>query len=380
MSEPKERLKTSPICILDVDSKIRQEFKDETKSISDHEQRIEDMNKILVSGDLSLRTRNNLTANIEETRRKVTSISTNERFNFYVSDTAEFVNSYKNILREPVKMNFMGAVVTSNKETERDKLTANYLEVASKYMSPTVKKELEFVSTAPPKIECNNCQNKKNFDVDGNVYVCTGCGAQQTILLHTSSYKDVDRVNISTKYSYDRKVHFRDCINQYQGKQNTTIEQKIYDDLEAEFDKHQLLVKSTSRKERFQNIEKRHIIMFLKQLEYGVKHNENVNLIYASFTGKTLDDISHLESLLLEDFDLLTDLYDKKTRDGTIKIDRKSFINKHHVLYQLLHRHRHPCKKEDFPPLKTLESQLLHDDVCSVLFAELGWNYIPFLS
>ena len=60
--------------------------------------------------------------------------------------------------------------------------------------------------------------NKKLFDViDNSVYICLLCGSQQEVILHTSSYKDIDRINISSKYTYDRKVHFRDCINQYQG-------------------------------------------------------------------------------------------------------------------------------------------------------------------
>ena len=50
-----------------------------------------------------------------------------------------------------------------------------------------------------------------------------------------SSYKDVERVNMATikitKYTYDRKIHFRDCINQFQGKQNATIDKKVYDKL-----------------------------------------------------------------------------------------------------------------------------------------------------
>ena len=43
------------------------------------------------------------------------------------------------------------------------------------------------------------------------------CGITKEIFCYTSSYKDTERANISSKYMYDRKVHFRDCINQYQG-------------------------------------------------------------------------------------------------------------------------------------------------------------------
>jgi hypothetical protein len=171
---------------------------------------------------------------------------------------------------------------------------------------------------------------------------------------------------------YDRKIHFRDCINQYQGKQNSTINQKVYDDLEKQFELHHLLVgdKSTPKNIRFSNIKKEHISIFLKELEY-TKHYENINLIHYNITGNKPDDIGYLEDKLLEDFDILTELYDKKFKH----IDRKNFINTQYVLYQLLLRHKHPCNKNDFSILKTIDRKTFHDDIMKDLFIDLGWNF-----
>lgn len=115
--------------------------------------------------------------------------------------------------------------------------------------------------------------------------------------------------------------------------------------------------------------------MFLKELGYN-KHYENINLIYYNFTGIKPDDISHLEDELLNDFDELTTLYDKKFRDN---INRVNFINTHHILYQLLCRHKHPCKKEDFSILKTIDRQVFHDIVMEELFVDLGWPYVRLI-
>lgn len=202
------------------------------------------------------------------------------------------------------------------------------------------------------------------------------CGSQQEVFFYTSSYKDIDRVNISAKYTYDRKVHFRDCINQYQGKQNSTIDQKVYDDLEDQFIKHHLLSgnKNTSKEIRFKKIDKDHIQLFLKELGY-CKHYENVNLIHYNLTGIKPDDISYLEDKLLEDFDALTELYDRKYKH---KIERKNFINTQYVLYQLLARHKHKCRKEDFTILKTIDRKSFHDSITQDLFSCLGYNHVPF--
>ena len=57
------------------------------------------------------------------------------------------------------------------------------------------------------------------------------------------------------------------------------------------------------------------------------------------------------------------------------KIDRKSFINVQYVLFQLLRRHKYPCKREDFNILKTLDRKAFHDDIMKELFEELNWNF-----
>jgi hypothetical protein len=166
-------------------------------------------------------------------------------------------------------------------------------------------------------------------------------------------------------------------MNQYQGKQNSTIDEKIYGDLEIQFDLHGLLVgdKNTPKKQRFENITKEHILLFLKETGH-TKHYEDVVLIYHKMTGKKVDDISHLENQLMEDFDKISNLYDKRFK-FTGKIDRKSFINTQYVLFQLLRRHKYNCKKEDFNMLKTLDRKAFHDEIVRELFEALGFNFTP---
>ena len=62
----------------------------------------------------------------------------------------------------------------------------------------------------------------------------------------------------------------------------------------------------------------------------------------------------------------------------TMNINRKNFINTQYVLYQLLLRHKHSCKKEDFIILKTIDRKYFHDEICKSLFEHLGWNFSPF--
>ena len=367
----------SQLDILSIDAKIKQKFKEEDGKLPEYREKLCDLEKTMSGGNkekLSYRAYRNLQSNITELKEHIYQIYMSEKLNFYIAKTGHLLEKYKNILQTPVKLTFIGKATRDNKE--KHNIISEYLEIAQQYTEIEI--EPSVISIRDIQVICNNCSNKKLFDIiDNSIYICLICGAQQEILVHTSSYKDIDRINISAKYTYDRKVHFRDSINQYQGKQNSTIDSKVFSQLLDQFEKHHLLTgnKYTSKEIRCAKITKEHIHIFLKELEYN-KHYENVNLIHYQITGIKLDDISYLEDKLLDDFDTLVDLYDKKFKNKP-GFDRKNFINTQYVLYQLLLKYKHPCKKEDFTILKTVDRKSFHDDVTKILFEELGWNMSP---
>jgi hypothetical protein len=354
--------------ILHIDHKIRVGFEEEMKKLPSFINRLEELEKTAKNSNIPVRTRIDLEKNIADLRETIERISSNRDLNFYISETIELIQKYKQILKTPIKLFFTGK--NKQEDNEKNSIIQKYLEIAQKYHKIRLKQtEKKF------KMTCDSCPNKKDFIIEENAYICVECGSQQEKIEHTTSYKDVDRVNISTKYTYDRKVHFRDCINQYQGKQNCTIDQKVYDDLEDIFGRHHLLVgdKTTKKEIRFGKITKEHILMFLKELAYS-KHYENVTLIHYNLTGKKPDDISHLEDKLLSDFDILVETYDKLFKN---KVSRVNFISTQYVLYQLLQKYHHPCRKEDFVILKTMDRKSFHDFICRDLFTYLGWSFKP---
>lgn len=356
--------------ILTIDSKIRLSFAEEEEKLPMYKTHLLELERSSNSDLITGRARNELHKNISELREKIEQIEKKSGIYFYTIETAEILERYKNILKTPQKLTFMGKKTENN--SEKSAIIQEFLKVAQKYykVNLTLKEKR-------CNLECDNCSNKSNFILEENSSICTECGSQQDVLQHTTSYKDVDRVNISGKYTYDRKVHFRDCINQYQGKQNCSIEQKVYTDLEDAFDRHHLLVgdSNTPRIVRFAKITKEHVLMFLKELGYP-KHYENVILIHANMTGKKPDDISHLEDRLLADFDTLVETYDKHFKN---KVERVNFISTQYVLYQLLQKYKHPCRKEDFVILKTMDRKSFHNNICQELFQLVNWSFYPIL-
>lgn len=361
----------SQLDILSIDANIKEEFKLEFRKLPQYTEKLQDLTRTSSIKTLSTRASKNLQKNIQELTKKIENLSSHTQLNFYINETAVLIERYKIILQTPVKLSFTGKVSSNNEH--KNAIIQDYLKIAVKYSD---------IKMLPPLqttvVVCNNCPNRRLFEIiDNSIYICILCGAQQEILLHTSSYKDIDRINITAKYTYDRKIHFRDCINQYQGKQNSTIDPIVYEKLLEQFRKHHLLVgtSNTHKEERCKNITKEHIHLFLKELEY-TKHYENVNLIHYQISGKKPDDISYLDDRLLDDFDLLTDLYDRKFKNKN-GFERKNFINTQYVLYQFLLRYHHPCKKEDFTILKTVDRKSFHDDIAKTCFELLGWNHTP---
>ena len=362
--------------ILSIHTNILTKFEEDSKNLEPAKARLKELELTAKIQNLPHRSRNELQQNILNLKHYIWKLETNQDKNFYISETVELLEKYKNILKTPMKISFVGSIKNASDSKEKDDLILKYLKIASKYTNINFKQP-EKVFSNYLKIECENCSNKKDFIVDDNFYICSECGAQQEVLQYTSSYKDSDRVNISAKYTYDRKVHFRDCINQYQGKQNCTIDQKVYDDLEEILSRHHLLIgdKNTKKEIRFSKITREHIMMFLKELGYS-KHYENLILIHYNLTGKKPDDISHLEDKLMHDFDLLVETYDKHFKN---KVERVNFISTQYVLYQLLLKHKHPCRKEDFVILKTMDRKTFHDTIMKELCSHLGWNFTPLV-
>src|SRR5690606_36346276 len=73
-------------------------------------------------------------------------------------------------------------------------------------------------------IICSICKHNKFDVINDTTHICRNCGNQKDIFNVSPSYKDTSRMNTSSRYMYKRCIHFKDCINQYQGKQNVNID------------------------------------------------------------------------------------------------------------------------------------------------------------
>jgi hypothetical protein len=277
---------------------------------------------------------------------------------FYTMDFSELMERHRDLGKNQPKKNFMEK--RKNPTSFLEDKTISYIKILKKYNieHEDVEKMMngnssggvgKQVSQQPLIKKCDNilCDSKEFVvNPEQNVEICRKCGSQKEGSYKSLNYKDLSRVNMSNKYFYERRVHFKDCINQFQGKQNSVVDDKVYADIERQLDLHGLLNSVTSemssqeaKLKRFERVTKEHIALFLKETGHS-KHYEDTVLIYHKLTGKDVPDISHLEVKLMEDFDLVSEAYDKLFK-FTGLVERKSVINTNYCFFQLLRRFCH---------------------------------------
>ncbi|NDE13506.1 hypothetical protein EBZ80_01065 [bacterium] len=340
--------------------------------------------------DVSVQASPELLEDIRKNMSETEKIQDSEQFHFYLIHAIPILDEYKGLQSRQSKIDFMSsqadnAKKTVNEMTIRQRMNAllkDYFWLVQTYFPTEYKKndwdKIRVTSaaagTAAVSSRCPVCSTDyDHFILHDNHSVCEKCGFVAATTHNSVSYRDIDRVNMSSKYTYDRRSHFRDTIAQYQGKQNASIPKQVYDDLIHQLVSHRIVPEehATMPKEvAFEKVTREHILIFLREI-HQTKHYEDVVLIHHTLTGRPAPDISHLENDLMNDFNILVETYDKKYKTS----ERKNFINTQYVLFQLLRRHRFPCKKEDFNMLKTVDRKYFHDQVCSELFAEIGWSF-----
>jgi hypothetical protein len=364
--------------IISIDTKIHQYFDEELKKVDFYKEKIDEIKNLLSDNCIDYSIKNKLNSKLLDYENKLCGVKSGDEYGFYLAESYSIIDRYKTILKTPIKMNFFGSSSSNNDNVdvkkEKDQLIALFTNVAKKYIQNLFIEQTEIQET-PISTDCDLCGSKKTIIQDFS-YVCTECGRERESGTIALSYKDINRTNILQKGTYEERSHFRDALNQYQGKQNCKIDKKVFDDLEEEFKKHRLLDTTKTGKCRFSRIKKEHVMLFLKELGYD-KQYENANYIFSEISGLKCPDITHLEDQLMDDFDTLVNLYTKRFKYEK-GIERKSFINIQCVLFQLLVKNKHKCRKEDFNILKTVDRKTFHDEILRELFEEIGWNYTPF--
>ncbi len=290
-------------------------------------------------------------------RRRLSDLEFGFEYGYYLLRTEELIDEFKKLAPQTTNSSFVifEAPKISQSEQRRNEIRSIYLNIAKEYV------EITNLDPRSRKMQCECGATDFDYDEDSN-YSCRECGVIVEVLDDAPSYKDTDRINMSSRYRYTLNGRFCDTMKKYQARQNKTILPRVIDTIKEEMERHRLSA---------EEVTKEHLYMFLHDNDMS-SHYEDINLIHARITGIPAPDISQYEEELVELFLQMEDAYSKVKNPM-----RHNSVNVWYKLYKLMQHVGIPCSREDFYFLKTPTVQREHDQKMEEVWKLLGWEWIP---
>lgn len=294
------------------------------------------------------------------------------RYYQYISESQKILSEYKNLCKKAGKKSFMKQQSKENPEViaEKDTLYNKFIDLVAKFGYTKISDKES--SGKCSRVGCNSTE----FNIIDSFTICLECGLQTENISHQTNFSDGERINMNKKYKYGMRIHFRDTLNQFQGKQNKYIEPEVYKDLEKTFEIYGLVNKEgKTRQEKYAKVTREYIKAFLHETEHK-KYYEDVVMLHEYYTGIPPINLTDIESDLMADFDEVEKVY-KELPD--LQKKRLNFLNNQYILYQFLKRRGVKCSEDDFSILKTVDKKLEHDEIYEQICRKLMWKFTPIL-
>jgi Poxvirus Late Transcription Factor VLTF3 like/TFIIB zinc-binding len=294
-----------------------------------------------------------------------------EYLSAYIERTKDIMEQYK-ILNVKRKIYFVKP--TNNPENDVcDSLDEQYISRAMMffdYLSPQLRealiekaRHLKRLQVSIDKcVECGS-SNLTNDKETGSI-ICSDCGLESKEFVDSSfAYKDSASMSIMKRPPYERSKHFKDLVNQFQGKPTRVVDTKVIEELINECHKNGVEPCNVTRS----NIYK--FLMEINRREYY----DMINYFYGYLTKTPLPDLSAIESKLYEDYDKLQQAYNElsfEERQG-----RNNFLKGTQIFERLLKKYNIPYDEDSFIQLKTDDRIRKYDAILERLFKKLEWTF-----
>jgi len=178
---------------------------------------------------------------------------------------------------------------------------------------------------------------------------------------------DLHNYNVHQTRDYKKLDHFKEILNQFQGKEMREIPKHVIDVLRDTLPESLENVSDTT------GIGLTRIIL---RKSGQSKYNENAQSIWSTVSGRQPPYIKKLtEDKLITYFKSIVQVYEPLK--GT---KRNSFMNYYYVLYKLLHLMKEYELLPFIPLLRTKQRIRDHDKVWKKVCEELDWAYYPTIS
>jgi hypothetical protein len=274
-------------------------------------------------------------------------------------------------------------------------------------------KSLSMVTDDDERVWCHGCGMQS---YEGQC--CEYCGCEVSIPVRTRVFSDIERLHATTQYVYMRRMHFREALHAFQGRQQKRISIKLLmlinrelcamdivtkpthvypnpiDESEIDTIHHQskqsydILMRRAlqympsesleERSKRYAAVYPRHIHLILKQCGYP-RHYRDVNTLTHLICGHRLPDVSHLEARIMGMLDELLVVFNRLPLQV---VRRLNSLSNSYTLSQILRILDPNGSYGNFAPsiLKGHERITEHDRLWKIICTNLQWKYMPLVS
>jgi|JI10StandDraft_1071094.scaffolds.fasta_scaffold57200_3 hypothetical protein len=288
--------------------------------------------------------------------RKTLDKFTEDSWNKYVTAAKPLLDQYITLTTYGKVHQFVFGGKAQEKTAEQDKdleeraiirveIIERYLHLARDFIT------MDVVYYPQSKIGCPVCgQTIEEMEVNEDQGSCyCACGNWFDYIYSSEApHQDPDRIEVNTRSAYEDKTNFIRCINAYQGIQEREIPSSLIEELGEFFHKDcgmppSEVIKAMTPDEYGHRGKETSI----RLLEYGLKETKNtgyyrdMDLIAHLLWGWQLPDISHLVSVILDDYSRTQEVFREIHPVG-------SSINVHLRLFWHLRAVKYNCRLEDF--------------------------------
>lgn len=346
------------------------------KSVGIIQEKIIQLTSEIDKGSLSYNERRSLENEINNLKKGMYDYENNISYNNYISETKDLLIEYNKVASNKSK----GVVIfRAIKETEKQeviekriKIIQDYFKIAKNYI------RLEITHKTTTKVLCPLCNldlAKIQVEEDMGLYTCPQCGYERESICHISTFKDIQKINPTSRSNYDDCENFRKSLQRFQGKQTHQPPQKLYEQLDGYFIKlgkglsSEILrlplnedgqKKGTSRQMMFEALSETN----------NSAYYDDINLILHNYWGWSLPDISHLEEKIMEDYIMTQKVYNSiqnKDRNASLNIQYRLFVHLKAVDF--------PCNKSDFKIQTSRDSLIFHNEMWKIMCERTGLKF-----
>jgi hypothetical protein len=282
----------------------------------------------------------NLEKQIKDLEKEIDAITNKKDINEYYLNVIPYLNDYYN--------------QDHNNLSEKAKIYNDYL-VA-----------LNINNGSKNIYDCTNCGQQRVLNTILGIIVCENCGlTDYTVVEDTKqSYDDGIIPQDNNCFSYKKITHFRECIDQCQGKERTAISDEIFMEILKKIQEDNIVDKSKLTNQK--------IRQYLRELGYSGLY-EHIPFILIKLNGQRPPEIPpEIETRLENMFKEVRVAFNKCRPQG-----RKNFPSYNYILHkciQLIGTHDYLLPY--FGLLKSDGRLKNIDEIWRAICEELNWEFI----